>query len=338
MSRNESQRIELLDPPLRARGRSRVVRAIGDDAAVVRGDGVIVTSIDAVVDGVHFERATTPLAPSATRPWPRRSRTWRRWASRPASSTSRRAAGRRRRRTSSISSAPASKTSREACGATVAGGDLTASPVLWLAVTVVGYAASEDAVTGRDGAGAGDLVAVTGALGGTRPACAAVGLGRSLPSSAPKSRARCKTAPLPAPNFAAGRALAASGATAMIDISDGLARDAGQLAAASRLHATERLAGLPLAAGVEAVAAAAGADPHVFAAESGEEYELLCALPAARLDAAIAAVEATGQRLTVIGELTAPRAPAGASGTGSAVEFSDRQGRAVVVAGYDHFD
>ena len=85
-------------------------------------------------------------------------------------------------------------------GTVIAGGDVVAAPVLTVCVTVVGWADDEAELVGRDGARAGDLVGVTGQLGG-RP-------------------------PRPVPRLREGRALARAGARAMIDISDGLAVDA----------------------------------------------------------------------------------------------------------------
>lgn len=333
---NESQRIELLTRRFARRG-GRLLRGIGDDAAVVSGDGVVVTSIDAVVDGVHFERAATPLRAAGHKA--------------AASALSDLAAmGVAAGELYVAAGIPADvdddqfeqlaagiEDAAMACDATVAGGDLTASPVLWLAVTVVGHAATEDEVIGRDGARAGDLLAVTGELGGSAAGMRLLaGVVNSDVAGEEADRLRSRHQ-LPSPRFAAGRAIAAAGATAMIDLSDGLARDARQLAAASGMAATVRLADLPLAAGVAEVAAAAGADPQAFAAESGEEYELLCALPPGKLDAARAAVEEAGARLTVIGELSTPREPGGVSGAGAEVAFLDRQGRSVVVAGYEHF-
>src|SRR5262249_62018985 len=106
----------------------------------------------------------------------------------------------------------------------------------------------------------------------------------------------------PTPRLAAGRALAAlGGASALMDCSDGLALDAGRMAAASGLGVEIRLEDLPVAPGVAPVAAAAGREPDVLAATGGEDYELIAAVAPARLDPVRARPE---RALTVFGRFS----------------------------------
>jgi thiamine-monophosphate kinase len=113
----------------------------------------------------------------------------------------------------------------------------------------------------------------------------------------------------------------------MLDLSDGLGADAAHLAAASGVALVLDLERVPVAAPVAAVAGLLGVTPEQFAAESGEEYELLVALPATfGAEDALAFRSVAGLMLTRVGEV---RAGAGVHAT--------LAGKPVALAGFDHF-
>ncbi len=152
-------------------------------------------------------------------------------------------------------------------GCEVVGGDLTAAPALVVSVAVVG--ALDDGgppAVLRSGARAGDTLFVTGPLGASAAGLALLKAGRAGEDPDLASAHR-----RPRPRLAEGRAARWAGATAMIDVSDGLALDVRHLAAASGVGvALERV---PVAVGVARVAD----DPEALALGGGEDYELLFA-------------------------------------------------------------
>lgn len=155
-------------------------------------------------------------------------------------------------------------------GAKVLGGDLSRGPGLGLALTVFGRA---ERVMSRKGAKPGDGLWVTGVLGGARAALCAW-----LSGGVPDPLARMAFAH-PVPRTVAGQWLAEHGASAMMDLSDGLAGDVRHLAAASGVGITVDLGLVPLHPSVVVAARVETEPAPAFAAVGGEDYELLVTLP-----------------------------------------------------------
>lgn len=198
--------------------------------------------------------------------------------------------------------------------AKVLGGDLTRADKYIVDVCVVGTA---ERPVRRSGAREGDALWVTGYLGGAALALERLRTGQRM-STPLRNRYAC-----PEPRIAAGRWLAHHGATAMIDISDGLAAEAQHLSAASGVGIEINLERIPCWEGVEAMAALA----------SGEEFELLVTMPPTFSDASVSTFRGeTGVELRRIG--TCLR---GTGGRRGGVRLLDRNTAVPLPQGYDHF-
>jgi thiamine-monophosphate kinase len=327
----ELELIDALESALQPGG-ARIVRWLGDDAAVVRARGYAVTSIDTMLDGVHFRLgqlspedvgyralagALSDLAAMGAEPGeaylslgvPRE------LAEVPAVSET------------ALAVAGGAQALATECGVTIAGGDVTTAPALTVTFAVVGWCEDPGELVGRDGARPGDLVLVTGRVGGSGAGLALIE-GR-VPSGAVSEAigaALRRRYARPVPRLAEGRALASAGASAMIDISDGLATDARHVARRSGVRIELTLRALPLEHGVAEVAAALGEDAASFAATAGEDYELCVSLPAPgrrAVDSALASLS-SAVGLTPVG-----RVIEGSPG----VVFTDATGE---LSGYEH--
>jgi thiamine-monophosphate kinase len=179
-----------------------------------------------------------------------------------------------------------------AAGTVVVGGDTTAGPVLVLTVTVLGQA---DRPLTRGGARPGDHVYVTGTFGGPAAAVRALRTGRQ-PSAALMSRFL-----RPSARLAAGRWLAARGAVAAIDVSDGLAGDLAHVAAAGGVRLLIDVGRVPR---VEGEPGEVRVDDVIA---GGEEYELAVVGPEGLDTAAFRA--AFGVTLTDVGSVSEGREP-----------------------------
>lgn len=191
----------------------------------------------------------------------------------------------------------------ERFGVAIVGGNVARNPErLVIDVTLLGMGA-RGSLLQRDGAQPGDVLLVTGTLG-----AAAAGL-HLLEDPALASRmSAADCAPLlaaqrtPVPQVAAGQWLARFGATAAMDISDGLAADLGHLCAASHVGAQVDAHALPLDQATRACAATAGADVVDWALFGGEDYQLLFTVPPARVaDCQMGLLAATGVTATPLG-------------------------------------
>ena len=310
----EFERIRQIAESLGARA-----RGLGDDCAVLApGDGRLLLSTDTSVDGVHFRLDWIT----------HREMGWRAAAS-ALSDLAAGGAG-----AAGVLAAivlPDTASDEElvavmdgvgdasaASGAVVLGGDLSGGPSWAVTITVAGWAVRP--VT-RTGARPGDGVWVTGVLGAAR---AALETWRRHEEPAPDARSAFAH---PVPRIGAGQWLASAGARAMIDLSDGLGGDIRHLAERSGVAIALDLDAVPVALACHDEARRLGVTTQQFAAEGGEDYELLVALPPEFDEgSAKSFARECGLPITRVGVVRAGAGVRALSG-----------GRPIELKGYDHF-
>lgn len=299
----------------------RNVGWIGDDCAVVHSKPYCVTSVDAVVDGVHFrlDNEHVSVADVGHKALAVALSDLAAMAAEPGEAYVSLGIPSELSESDVLGLAASIEQLAKAIGVTVAGGDLVRSPTLFCSVTVVGWSDDAEQLIGRGGAKAGDGVFVSGPLGGAAAGLALLegaagdGIDRQLGEALICAQLR------PQPRFDCARQLRAAGANALIDLSDGLATDAGEIAARSAVTVEIDLTAIPLAAGVEQIAADLGRDAAQFAASGGEDFELCACLPEAAA-AQVAGLIRVGSVLDGGGE----------------VRFVNDRGEQVKLHGYEH--
>jgi thiamine-monophosphate kinase len=212
------------------------------------------------------------------------------------------------------------------------GGDTSLSERVIVSVALTGEVAKGGAVL-RSGARPGDRVVVTGALGA---AAGGLRLAQAPPEDVGAAvvsewgRGLISAHVRPVARVGEGQTLAQVGATAMIDISDGLAIDLGRLCRESGVAAALELAAIPVAFGLYELKGVVPIDPLELALAGGEDYELLATLPPEGVsDTAGRLAERFGTQLTDIGEIR--------EGEGLVAIDEDGTERPMEPAGWDHF-
>jgi thiamine-monophosphate kinase len=285
-----------------------VALGIGDDAAVVEtGDGQALLTADVLVEGVHFDRrligprdlgaksivvnvsdvaamggspryavASVVLPPDADPAW-------------------------------AVELEAGMRAACDEYALALVGGDLSGGGQGVVSVTVMGVVARGRFVT-RSGARTGDRVVVTGSLGASAGGLA---LARADAAAARGSlgkewgRVLVDAHVRPVARVGEGQTLAGAGATAMMDVSDGVALDLSRLCAASGVGARVELDRVPVAPELQELARLLPVEPLTLALSGGEDYELLATLPPDRVAEASAALdERFGVPLTDVGEVT----------------------------------
>lgn len=333
MDVSEDQLIEAISRLLSG-GEPGVIVGIGDDAAVVEpGSGSLVLTTDLLAEGVHFERGSISARDLGAKAVTVNVSDIAAMAASPRYALVAVAAP------DDVEAAWVMELyggMRDACagyGLALVGGDTNRADLVVLSVAVVGEVAPGRAVL-RSGARGGDRIVVTGGLGA---AAGGLALSRSDPGvaadalSAPWGRRLIEALERPVARVGEAQILARSGATAMMDLSDGLTKDLFRLCEASGVGARIDIGAVPIDESLSSGARALGVDALTLGLSGGEDYELLATLPAEAFEAAASRLsEDFGMRLSDVGEITEERG----------LFAVDAEGRASALtpAGWDHFD
>jgi thiamine-monophosphate kinase len=160
----------------------------------------------------------------------------------------------------------------ELAGASVVGGDISASPTLTVAVTALGDLGGQPPVL-RSGARPGDVVALAGRIGFAAAGYTVLCRGFRSPKVLVEAHRR------PQVPYAAGPLAVQLGVTAMIDVSDGLLADLGHIAEASDVSIDVHQDEFDVPAQMRDAAAALGVDPYSWILAGGDDHALAATFP-----------------------------------------------------------
>jgi thiamine-monophosphate kinase len=240
----------------------------GDDAAVVAApDGRVVATTDMLVEGRHFRRDWSEARDVGRKAAAQNLIDVAAMGAVPTALLVSFAAPPDLPATWALEFADGLREEAEQVGASVAGGDVVAAGSVVVSVMALGTLQGRPPLT-RAGARPGDVVAVCGRLGWSAAGLAVLGRGFRSPRAVVEAHRR------PEPPYAAGPEAAGLGASALIDVSDGLLADLGHVARSSGVRMDLDSRSLEVAEPLRAVAAAIGVDPLSFVLTGGEDHAL----------------------------------------------------------------
>ena len=262
-----------------------VLVGIGDDAAAVRSvDGAQVLTTDTMVDGVHFRRGEADWGDVG-------------WKSAVSNLSDIASMGASPLHALVTLGVPTGITTDEMeqmyhgmaaafseFGGGIVGGDIVSSPVFFVTVALTGQATVIDgkpALLRRDQARPGDLIGITGRLGGSAGGLKALNEHAGSPEATALKRYHFH----PVPRIEQGKRLVEAGLSCAMDVSDGLVADLEKLCAASEVGAILDAASIPLPPELKALYPE---DALTLALTGGEDYELLFTAPFDAMDRLLA--------------------------------------------------
>ncbi len=250
----------------------RVTLGAGDDAAALRLEGEAVVSTDVLVENVHFKRAWSSAHDVGRKSVAVNVSDIEAMGAIPVAVVVALAFPKDLDRQWVLDFAAGVKQECATANVALVGGDLSSSSIIVVNVTALGDLAGRRPVT-RAGARPGDIVAVRGSLGWSAAGLVALSRGFRSPKDVVRA-ALCPDVP-----YGQGVVAAEAGATAMMDVSDGLIQDLGHLARRSGVAIDVRSDTLEVADPMQRVGAATGKDPLGFVLDGGEDYALVATFP-----------------------------------------------------------